>query len=122
SARTTSELPKRCLVMYTGESRISGNTITAVLDAYRSGNQKVRHALSRMRELALQMSRALKEGNLEELGALVGEHWEFQRSLHPAIPTPLIDTMIAAAVKAGATGCKALGASGGGCVLIVAPV
>jgi D-glycero-alpha-D-manno-heptose-7-phosphate kinase len=30
------ELERRCLVLYTGESRISGETITAVLDAYRT--------------------------------------------------------------------------------------
>ena len=74
-----------------------------------------------MRELAEQMARALARADLDEVGALVGEHWQHQRSLDPAIPTPLIDAMIAQATAAGAIGCKALGASGGGCVLIVAP-
>ena len=118
---TAAELPRRCIVMYTGESRISGNTITAVMGAYRTGTTAVRIALKRMRELAEQMSRALSRADLDEVGALVGEHWQHQRSLDPAIPTPLIDAMIAQATKAGAIGCKALGASGGGCVLIVAP-
>ena len=45
-----------------------------------------------------------------------------QRSLHPAIPTPRIDAIIAAAGDAGALGAKALGASGGGCVLVIAAV
>jgi D-glycero-alpha-D-manno-heptose-7-phosphate kinase len=121
SPATAAELPRRCIVMYTGESRISGNTITAVMAAYRAGTTAVRSALKRMRELAEQMSRALSRADLDEVGALVGEHWHYQRSLDPAIPTPLIDSMIAHATHAGALGCKALGASGGGCVLIVAP-
>jgi D-glycero-alpha-D-manno-heptose-7-phosphate kinase len=121
-AAVAAELPKRCLVMYTGESRISGNTITAVLNAYREGNPVVRNALARIRELAEVMASVLARGDFDELGALVGEHWRHQRSLDPAIPTARIDTMIARAMKAGATGCKALGASGGGCVLIIAPL
>jgi D-glycero-alpha-D-manno-heptose-7-phosphate kinase len=44
----------------------------------------------------------------------------FQRALHPAIPTPLIDEILARAKMVGALGGKALGASGGGCVLVVA--
>jgi D-glycero-alpha-D-manno-heptose-7-phosphate kinase len=40
--------------------------------------------------------------------------------LHPSIPTPLIDAVLARAREAGASGGKALGASGGGCVLIIA--
>jgi D-glycero-alpha-D-manno-heptose-7-phosphate kinase len=50
----------------------------------------------------------------------VAEQWRHQRSLHPAIPTPLIDEIIAQGVAAGAVGAKALGASGGGCVLLIA--
>jgi D-glycero-alpha-D-manno-heptose-7-phosphate kinase len=119
---TALDLPRQCLVMYTGESRISGDTITAVLNAYRTGNPAVRGALRRMRELAEQMAKALRRGDLGELGGLVAEHWEYQRSLDAAIPTPRIDAMIDRAMKAGATGCKALGASGGGCVLIIAPL
>ena len=121
SAAVATELSRRCIIMYTGESRISGNTITAVMAAYRAGATTVRAALKRMRELAAQMARALVRADLDEVGALVGEHWQHQRSLDPAIPTPLIDAMIAQATRAGAIGCKALGASGGGCVLIVAP-
>ncbi|HET9423927.1 MAG TPA: hypothetical protein VFO55_01040 [Gemmatimonadaceae bacterium] len=121
AAKVLDELPRRCIVIYTGESRISANTITAVMGAYSAGAPAVRTALARMRDLAVQMVPALGAGDFDLLGQLVGEQWKHQRSLDPAIPTPLIDRMIDAAMKAGATGCKALGASGGGCVLMIAP-
>ena len=70
-----------------------------------------------MRELAEQMADALAAGDVDALATLVGEQWTHQRSLHPAIPTPTIDDIIARATEAGAVGAKALGASGGGCVL-----
>jgi D-glycero-alpha-D-manno-heptose-7-phosphate kinase len=78
-------------------------------------------ALARIRELAEQMIAALVRGAVDELGMLVGEHWVHQRSLHPAITTPRIDAIIERATAGGAFGAKALGASGGGCVLIIAP-
>lgn len=106
-------------LIYTGESRISGDTITAVLDAYHARERRVVHALKRMRELAMDMATALESCDFHALGELVGEHWEYQRSLHPSIPTARIDEIISRAGKAGALGAKAMGASGGGCVLIL---
>jgi D-glycero-alpha-D-manno-heptose-7-phosphate kinase len=73
-----------------------------------------------MKELAEEMARALERGDVDSLAACVGEHWAHQRSLHPAIPTKRIDTIIEQAHHAGALGAKALGASGGGCVLVIA--
>jgi D-glycero-alpha-D-manno-heptose-7-phosphate kinase len=113
-------LNRRCIVAYTGQSRISAKTITGVIDAYRAREARVLGALDRMRDLADQMIRALERGDVDTLGRLVGEHWVHQRSLDPAIPTPLIDSILADAVAAGALGGKALGASGGGCVLAIA--
>ncbi len=120
ASQTATELARRCVVVYTGESRISASTITAVLDAYRDGDRAVRGSLRRMRELAESMAATLAANDIDGLGSLVDEHWASQRALHPMIPTPLIDTIIAQGRAAGAIGGKALGASGGGCVLLVA--
>ena len=113
-------LERRCIVAYTGQSRISGDTITAVLDAYRARERRVLHALARMKALAGAMADELREQHVDALGELVWEHWQHQRSLHPSIPTPLIDAILERARAAGACGGKALGASGGGCVLVIA--
>jgi D-glycero-alpha-D-manno-heptose-7-phosphate kinase len=113
-------LERCCLIIYTGQSRISGDTISAVLDAYRGGATRVLVSLRRMGELAEQMARAVASADFASLASLVGEQWVHQRALHPAIPTPLIDTIIDHARRAGASGAKALGASGGGCVLVLA--
>jgi D-glycero-alpha-D-manno-heptose-7-phosphate kinase len=114
------QLNTRCVVAYTGQSRISANTITAVMDAYRAREPRVLGALDRLRDLAGQMVVALESADIDALGHLLGEHWVHQRSLDPAIPTPLIDAILDDAAAAGALGGKALGASGGGCVLTIA--
>jgi D-glycero-alpha-D-manno-heptose-7-phosphate kinase len=120
SERVRAELESRCILVYTGESRISGDTITAVLDAYRQREPRVLFALARMKALAEQMADALRHGDVDALAAFVGEHWAHQRALHPAIPTARIDAIIERGHDAGAAGAKALGASGGGCVLVIA--
>lgn len=120
SVDTGAALARRSVLVYTGESRISGDTITSVRDAYLAGERRVTSALARMKALAREMAAALRAKDLDTLGALVGEHWTHQHALHPAIPTARIDAIIDAAGRSGALGAKALGASGGGCVLAIA--
>lgn len=118
---TRAALERQCLLFYTGASRISGETITAVLDAYRTRDARIVAALDRMGSLAQHMAHALRDGDVDHLAALVEEHWQAQRQLHPRISTEQIDAIHTAAHRAGATGMKALGASGGGCVIVFAP-
>jgi D-glycero-alpha-D-manno-heptose-7-phosphate kinase len=117
--RAATELVRRAVLVYTGESRISGDTIDAVLGAYLKGDARVTAALARMKSLARDMATSLEQGDIDAVGALMGEHWEHQRSLHPSIPTARIDEIVRVAMAAGASGCKAMGASGGGCVLVI---
>jgi D-glycero-alpha-D-manno-heptose-7-phosphate kinase len=120
SATTRAEFAARSVLIYTGQSRISGDTISAVLGAYEARDPRVLASLRRMRELAQEMATSLERGDVDDVGELLREHWVHQRALHPSIPTPRIDEIIARARKAGALGAKAMGASGGGCVLIMA--
>jgi D-glycero-alpha-D-manno-heptose-7-phosphate kinase len=117
---TRAGLERRAVVVYTGESRISGSTITAVVDAYRAREARVMAALARMRALAEELASALAGGDIDALGGLLAEHWTHQRALHPTITTPRIDALMERGARAGALGGKALGASAGGCVLLLA--
>ena len=111
---------RQAFIAFTGESRMSSRTITAVLDAWRAGDPQTCAALQTMAGLAPQMAEALREGDIDRLGRLLADQWQAQRALHPTITTPLIDQIAHEASAAGALGTKALGASGGGCVLVIA--
>lgn len=111
---------RRAILIYTGQSRISGANIDAVLNGWRTGNAGIMQAMRGMKEVAQRMPAALAAGDMDQLGELVAEQWSFQRTLHPAITTPLIDEIVDRAFANGALGAKALGASGGGCVLVIA--
>ena len=120
STSLAESLARRCIVVYSGESRISGDTISAVRDAWLAGEARVVNALACMKSLAIEMSSALRAEDIDTLATLVDEHWSHQRALHPSISTPRIDQIVETARESGAIGTKALGASGGGCVLSIA--
>jgi D-glycero-alpha-D-manno-heptose-7-phosphate kinase len=113
-------LARRGLLVYTGVSRISASTITAVADAYSARDRDVCAALARMKSLAIEMAASLRAGDLDALGEQLSEHWVHQRALHPSITTERIEAIGREAARAGALGMKALGASAGGCVLVMA--
>lgn len=114
------EFERRAVIAYTGQSRMSSRTITAVINAYRNNEPVTCEALRVMASLAPQMAAALAAGDIDRLGQLLARQWDAQRALHPTISTPLIDRIVTDAAAAGALGTKALGASGGGCVLVIA--
>ena len=118
--RCADDLVRRGVLLYTGESRLSGNIVGAVRESYERGDTQVCVSLERIKALAGEMAAALRAGDLDSLGRLVGEHWVHQRGLHPSITTPRIEAIVDTAARAGALGVKALGASGGGCVLALA--
>jgi D-glycero-alpha-D-manno-heptose-7-phosphate kinase len=120
SDATIAAFETQAMIAFTGESRMSARTITAVLDAYRASDARTCASLAAMAALAPRMATALREGQVDELGHLLSLQWEAQRALHPTITTPLIDTIVDDVRRAGALGTKALGASGGGCVLVIA--
>ncbi|MDA1080931.1 MAG: hypothetical protein O2973_04505 [Gemmatimonadetes bacterium] len=119
SSETAAEFERRGILVYTGESRVSGSTIHAVIDAYRDRDPRVRGALLAMKTLAAGMAEMLESGDIDTLGAMIAEHWLHQRELHPSIPTARIDEIVMRAHGAGACGAKAMGASGGGCVFVL---
>lgn len=124
SSSLAGDLARRCLLFYTGESRISSRAIELVVDGYTRGDERVTSSLAAMKRCAERMAAVLRTGNgdaIDRLGALLREHWEKQMLLHDEITTDRIDALQRTAYAAGALGIKALGASGGGCVVVVAP-
>ncbi len=117
---TRDELARRCLLLFTGESRISAQQIKVVVDALGRGDARVLGLLAGMKSCAIESAEALRRGSIDDLGRIVGEHWALQRELHPSISTETIDAICLRAYAAGALGCKALGATGGGCVVVIA--
>jgi D-glycero-alpha-D-manno-heptose-7-phosphate kinase len=117
-AETLSELERRVLLIYTGQTRDANQ----ILERQSSATVDRMDVLRAMRDQADQMRQALAgNGDLDRFASLLHEAWELKRSLVSGISNDRVDEWYAAARRAGAVGGKLLGAGGGGFLLLVAP-
>lgn len=110
------ELPPLPIVVI--DSGTAGNTATMVAKVANNIVGNAAH-LAAMGDLLAQSLPALQRGD----DTAIGEAWRENHRLLQAIgvSTPTIDTIVNAAIEAGATGAKLAGAGGGGIVIALAP-
>jgi D-glycero-alpha-D-manno-heptose-7-phosphate kinase len=113
------ELTERTVLAYTGEPRESGINNWEVTKAYIDGDRKVRRNFEQISSIANGMRAALEKSDWEEAGRLLREEWAHRRKNAPGITTPMIDSLVRVARRAGAAGAKVCGAGGGGCVFFL---
>jgi D-glycero-alpha-D-manno-heptose-7-phosphate kinase len=113
------ELERRTLLCYTGQTRVSGQTIRRVMAAYEQGTPAVTHALRSLRDMADQMTEALRAADLPRVATLLSENWRHQQMLDPTMRTPEMALLEGAVLDAGALGGKAAGAGAGGSMFFV---
>jgi D-glycero-alpha-D-manno-heptose-7-phosphate kinase len=113
------ELERRLVLCYTGKPRQSGINNWEVFERHFRGDKRVWRNLARITDVARRLHAALNRNDWAETGRLVREEWAFRRRNLPTISTPVIDRIIAAARRQGATAGKVCGAGGGGCVALL---
>jgi D-glycero-alpha-D-manno-heptose-7-phosphate kinase len=109
------------LVVYTGQSHFSAGQNWQVVRRRLDAEPDVTALLAGIAEVAGQAAAALAAGDLERLGAVMGEEWRLRRRLAAGISTPAIERLLDLAAAAGAWGGKACGAGGGGCIAVLCP-
>jgi D-glycero-alpha-D-manno-heptose-7-phosphate kinase len=113
------EMTRRFVLFYTGAPRQSGINNWEVFKQHINGDKKVIRNFEQISQIAQQMRCALKSAAWDDVARLLREEWKLRRSNSPAITTPLIDSLIAAARKHGGRAAKVCGAGGGGCVIVL---
>jgi D-glycero-alpha-D-manno-heptose-7-phosphate kinase len=109
------------LVVYTGQSHFSAGQNWQVVRRRLDGEPEVSALLTGIAEIAGGAAAALAAGDLERLGAAMGEEWRLRRRLAAGISTPAIERLLDLAAAGGAWGGKACGAGGGGCIAVLCP-
>lgn len=115
------ELNRRFVLVYTGIPRQSGINNWEVMKAHIDGDPRVHRNFDEIAAIARAMRSALERCDWEEAGRLLRAEWNHRRRNAPGITTPLIDAVIARALRAGASGAKVCGAGGGGCLILLCP-
>jgi D-glycero-alpha-D-manno-heptose-7-phosphate kinase len=113
------ELERRLVLVYTGKPRQSGINNWEVFARHINGDKKVWRNLAEIAAVAREMREALLRNSWNEAGRLVREEWTFRRRSLPSMSTPVIDRIIAGALRKGALGGKVCGAGGGGCLALM---
>lgn len=99
----------------TGVRRDAAAPLASLAGAYASGRaQRALAAADDVEEVLVARDGAA-------FGTLLARHWEGKRVLLPAATSEALDAVVGAALEAGATGCKVVGAGGGGCLLAAGP-
>lgn len=112
-------LERQTLICYTNKSRVSGQTISRVMNAYERGDPVVTRALRGLRDVGHAMAEALRSADLARVGSLLTENWKHQQALDPAMSTEEMQRLERAAADAGALGGKAAGAGAGGSMFFI---
>jgi len=117
--RIIEELQSHLMLFFTGVSRFAVEIAQSQIENIRSREKE----LNQMRAMVDQSIELLKNGEtcLLDFGKLLHESWQHKRSLSSKVSTPEIDQIYEAAMAAGATGGKILGAGGGGFLLLFVP-
>ena len=106
------ELQYRSLLCYTGTSRESADIISSQIESFNKGNNE--KALDESKRLAVEIGKALVDGDIEEAGTLLHESWGYKKQFSEKISNQTINDMYDIAVNSGAIGGKVSGAGGGG--------
>lgn len=111
------ELQDHLLLVFTGLSRLAPVMAEKQIDNIDAREKQ----LSTMFDMVGEAQSILQDESrpLRDLGALLQQSWQLKRELADGVTTPLVDEIFDAAMGAGASGGKLLGAGGGGFMLFI---
>jgi D-glycero-alpha-D-manno-heptose-7-phosphate kinase len=115
------ELAFNTILFYTGTSRLSSKIIERQQQSIRNKSEDPVNAMHKTKEMAVLMKEALLKNELNTLGEIMNQGWQFKKQMAPEISNPCIDEIYLAAMQAGATGGKISGAGGGGFMFFFCP-
>jgi D-glycero-alpha-D-manno-heptose-7-phosphate kinase len=113
------DLDRRFVLVYTGAPRKSGINNWEVFKAHIDGDKKIFHNFERIGEIARAMHHALSMADWKQVAKLIREEWKLRKTNSPRISTPMIEKLVAVALRQGALAAKVCGAGGGGCVVFL---
>jgi len=107
-------LEDNLLLFFTGYFRKAGDILRDQDNRTQSEDSKMLENLHKIKELGINIKKALEGGNTREFGALLDEHWKQKKERSGCMSNPKIDELYELGRKNGALGGKIVGAGGGG--------
>ncbi len=115
------ELTHNIVLYHTGTSRLSSVIIEEQQSNIENKNRDSIEAMHQTRKMAVLMKEALLKGDLDKIGRIMMEAWEYKKKMAGGISNSELDKLYDTAIRAGATGGKISGAGGGGYMFFYCP-
>lgn len=110
-------LNENLLLYFTGTTRQAASILVEQKDNIRQKKSTLRQ----LKELAYVAREELQKGNIDVIGTLLHESWQYKKQLASKISNGHIEEIYETARRAGALGGKVTGAGGGGFLLLYCP-
>lgn len=120
SIPTIHDLEDNLLLFFTGISRSASSILKDQDDKSKAHDSKMIENLHFTKDLGMKSRDALLNGNTEQFGKLLHEHWEHKKSRSRRMTSTFIDDAYTKGIRAGAVGGKLVGAGGGGFLMFYA--
>jgi D-glycero-alpha-D-manno-heptose-7-phosphate kinase len=121
-AHAISELVSKTHMYYTKTRRVATEILAEETAALRAGDARTEKALLRIRDIGLEIGKAIKRSDFDTFGGLLHEHWTQKKRLSDKIAPAGIEELYEHVRKEfGVLGGKVVGAGGGGFLLLYCP-
>lgn len=119
--RIIAELETSLVTCFSGRSRDSAAIIDQQTSRMSNPADRAVDAMHRLKADAHSMMRALIEGDIEQIAAILNRSWESKKATASAVSNPRLEELFDLARANGAIGGKVSGAGGGGFMMLVVP-
>lgn len=121
SYETVEELQSKLVLFYTGISRDAMSILGEQSAAAKKEESDVSKSLLQIKDIGMEIKNSIEQGNLDNFGRLMDEHWRVKKMMSNKMSDPKIDRLYALAKEKGALGGKIMGAGGGGFFVFYCP-
>ena len=118
SEETVAKLQARFALVYTGQRRLARNLLRDVVGGYVGGRAASVEALEQMKNVAMDMKKALETGDIHGFAQLLNRHWELSLKLDKGASNTCIDQIFASCEDL-ICGKFICGAGGGGFLQVI---
>ena len=120
SLSTLHDLELNLVLFFTGYSRSASGILKDQSDKSNSGDADMRKNLDETQALGRQIKDCLENGEAEQFGLLMNDHWQRKRRRSTGMSNPTIDELYELGMANGAVGGKLVGAGAGGFLMFYA--
>lgn len=112
-------LTSHLVLAHSGQEHFSAFNNWLVLEKVLTSDAAVLERCASIAKIVPDMKKELQNKNWRTVARLLSAEWDIRRTLAPGIVTPVLESLYATALRAGATGGKVCGAGGGGVLVMM---